>query len=110
MRLPFGLDLTSFVAGALFVVLIGFLVFVVNVWWKDATAPFRPQVVPQTTKKTPWQVVVGGLGRFLQLVGVAMVVAAIALLLFGFGLADVQVLPLVGGVAVIIGSLMRAVA
>ncbi len=86
------------------------IAFVLNIWWRAATSPFRPQIVPQTTKKTPWQVVVGGLGAIFQYVGVAVLVAVAALLVvFGFALADVRTLGMVGLGTVIVGTLMRTI-
>ena len=108
MRLPFGLDLVSFLAGVGFVLALALLAFLINVWWKDVTSPFRPQVVAQTTKKTPWQVVIGGFGAVFQYVGAALFVAALALLLFfGFSFLEVRTLGLAGVVVLAVGSLMR---
>ncbi len=111
MRLPFGLDLGSFLAGVGFVLVLALIVFLVSIWWKDVTSPFRPQVVVQTTKKTPWQVVFGAFGALFQYVGFALIVAAVALLLvFGFSLTDVRFLGLAGIVILVLGSLMRLIA
>ncbi len=111
MRLPFGLDLISFLAGAGFVIVLAFLVFLVNVWWTDVTSPFRPQAVVQTTKKTPWQVVTGAFGAILQYVGFALVVAAGALVLvFRFSLEEVRWLGLAGLVVIGIGAIMKLIA
>jgi hypothetical protein len=110
MQLPFGLDPVSFIAGAVFVLVLAFFVFLLNVWWRTATSAFRPQIVAQTTRRTPWQVVVGALGAIVQYVGAALLTAAAVLvLLFGMSLADVATLGLVGLATLVIGTLLRAV-
>lgn len=110
MQLPFGLDLVSFLAGMGLVLVIAFAAFLINVWWRDATSPFRPQIVVQTTKRTPWQVVVGAFGALFQYMGFALVAAAAALLLFfGFSFTDVRTLGLIGLIFVIIGTFMRII-
>lgn len=108
MQLPFGLDVGSFLIGAGFVFVLAFVVFVVNVWWRDATSPFRPQVVAQTTKRTPSQVTLTGIGAFFQFAGAALLVSGVLLLVvFGASISDVRWLGLAGIVSVIIGSLIR---
>jgi hypothetical protein len=110
MQIPLGLDPISFFAGVAFMLVLSLIAFVLNIWWRAATSPFRPQIVPQTTRKTPWQVVVGGLGAIFQYVGFALLVAsAVLLVVFGFTLEDVRTLGLVGLATVIIGTLLRAI-
>ncbi len=110
MQLPLGLDPISFLAGVAFMLVLALIAFVLNIWWRAATSPFRPQIVPQTTRRTPWQVVVGGIGAIFQYVGFALLVAATLLLVvFGFTLADIQTLGLVGLGTVLIGTLLRAI-
>lgn len=50
------LDRFSFLVGLVGGGLIGFVIFVIRIWWRGVTAPFRPQLVVQTTKQSPWQV------------------------------------------------------
>ena len=110
MQLPFGLDPTSFCAGAGLVLVLALAAFLINVWWRDATSPFRPQVVVQMTKKTPWQVVAGAMASVGQYVGVALLVAALALvLIFQFPLDDVKFLALAGVILLAISSLFKLI-
>jgi hypothetical protein len=111
VQLPFGLDPGSFFAGAGFVLVLALFAFLVNVWWREATSPFRPQVLVQTTKKTPWQVVVGGLGAVLQYVGAALLVAsAILILIFRFPPVEVRWLALAGLILIVLGAFFKLLA
>jgi hypothetical protein len=110
MTLPFGLDPLSFGAGVVFMLVLALATFVVSVWWRDVTSPFRPQMVLQTTKKTPWQVVGGALASMAQYMGFAFIVASgLLLVLFGFPFVEVRLLLLAGVVLFALGSLLKLI-
>jgi hypothetical protein len=110
MTLPFGLDPASFFAGAALVLVLAFATFLISVWWRDVTSPFRPQMVVQTTKKTPWQVVGGALASAAQYVGLALMVAAgVLVVFFGFSFQEVRLLGLAGLILLVLGSLFKLI-
>lgn len=110
MQLPFGLDPASFCAGAGLVLVLALAAFVLNVWWRELTSPFRPQVLVQTTKRTPWQVVAGAMATVAQYLGLALAFAAVGLLLvFQFPFDDVKYLGLVGLILVAFGTLFKLI-
>jgi hypothetical protein len=110
MTLPFGLDPVSFIAGFAFMLVLALATFIVSVWWRDVTSPFRPQMVLQTTKKTPWQVVGGAMASIAQYFGLAFIVASFLLLvLFGFSFVEVRLLMLAGAILLIFGTLFKLV-
>jgi nucleoside recognition membrane protein YjiH len=67
----------SFWVGFLTASIIGFFIFLVRIWWRGVTTPFRSQVVVHTTSKTPWQIVVESLETFLVVVLVVLVLFAL---------------------------------
>lgn len=72
--LPFDLHMPSFLFGVGVVVLFAFIVFLIN-WIGNQSSPFKPQTVIQTTKKTPWQVVMGCMSSVLMLGGLGVIIA-----------------------------------
>jgi hypothetical protein len=109
MALPFDVDWRSFWLGFAVVAVPAFLLFVFGIWSKPVPSPFKPQTVLLTTKKTPWQVVMGWLGSVLIMVAVGIALAAVVIVLFlGGELAEMWWLIVVAAVCLLTGVLLRA--
>jgi hypothetical protein len=63
------IDLGSFVVAVVVVVVVGFVVFRVKIWWGKFTALFQPQTVVHKTSKTPFQVLLDSLASLGLIVG-----------------------------------------
>jgi uncharacterized membrane protein len=108
--LPFDVDTRSFLLGIAVIAIPAFFVFLVN-WLNVKTpSPFKPQVVIQTTKKTPMQVVMGWAGSLLIIAGVGVLLAALFIVLFmNAEWTEVTWMLVVAAVSFLAGVVMRAV-
>lgn len=78
---------TSFIHGFATASGIGFIIFVIRIWLRSVTAPFRPQVVVHTTGQTPWQVLANSVVTF----AIGLVAMAILLTLISRGQLSIPV-------------------
>lgn len=106
--LPFDVHWPSFWFGFGLVVVLGFVVFLVNWFGQYLGTPFKPQMVVQTTKKTPWQVVMGCASSWLLIAGVGLLIAVgITVLFMNAQLPEVTWMIAIAVVSFIAGVLTR---
>lgn len=65
----------GFFSGALFILALTPLFFWINVWLKDIKSFFRPQKVIQTTKKSPFSVMIQTIWHTLLTVIILLIIA-----------------------------------
>jgi hypothetical protein len=108
MALPFEVDWRSFWLGVAVIAVPAFLAFVLSVWNKGVPSPFKPQAVVLTTKKTPWQVVMGWLGAGLVRLSIGFLLATLIIVLFfGGQWAELWWLLVGAAVSLLTGVLLR---
>ncbi len=96
--LPFDLHWPSFAFGFGLVVFLALIVFLIN-WIGNQSSPFKPQTVIQTTKKTPWQVLMGCASSVLMLGGLGVMIA-VGVVMIGAGATLPEVGWMIGVAAV----------
>lgn len=97
----------GFLSGALVAGLIGFFVFRLNIWMRNAGAAFQPQRVVQMTSRTPAQVFSSSIGAALKIGGALVVLLTVAFLLAGLAWPRDAALTAGLGVAlVLVGGIM----
>ena len=65
---------TGIVFGLLLAVLLGVVIFWLNIWLKSITALFKPQYIVLTTKKSPFDVFVDAVKFTLLTIGIVVVI------------------------------------
>jgi hypothetical protein len=71
---PFG---TGFASGLVLTLLLGFLFFRLNIWFKSISSFFKPQVVTTTTKKSPFGVFMVAVGQTILFTALTLLVLSI---------------------------------
>lgn len=105
--LPFNPHWPSFALGLAVAAFLGIIAYLV-VWIGNPPSPFKPQTVIQTTKKTPWQVLMGCASSVLMLSGLGVILAAgVVMIGAGATLPDVGWMIGVAAVSFVTGLFVR---
>jgi hypothetical protein len=90
----------GFLSGLVVASIIGFVVYRLNIWMRNANAAYQPQRLVQMTARTPSEVVGASSAAMMKITGVLVIALTLALLVSG--LADPQDAALTGGLGVVL--------
>lgn len=97
----------GFLMGLVVSGLIGFLLFRVNIWMRQASAAFQPQRIMQMTSRTPAQVLGSSIGNTFRISGVLVVLLTLVFLLTGLAWpGDAAVTGAFGILLLLVGGVM----